>query len=90
MVVPLFCLLIINTCSQNTIAIMGYGPEDKNTVLELTYMYGVKSYDKGNGYAQVTSFKYVIVRYSLRQVTLTNSFEFIIDHRFFPRLEKPP
>jgi len=32
---------------------MGYGPEDQNTVLELTYNYGVKEYDKGNGYAQV-------------------------------------
>eukprot|EP00252_Welwitschia_mirabilis_P027218 TRINITY_DN9279_c0_g1_i1.p1 TRINITY_DN9279_c0_g1~~TRINITY_DN9279_c0_g1_i1.p1 ORF type:complete len:370 (+),score=79.49 TRINITY_DN9279_c0_g1_i1:86-1195(+) len=36
-----------------TIAMMGYGPEDKSTVLELTYNYGVKSYDKGNGYAQI-------------------------------------
>lgn len=32
---------------------MGYGPEDKNPVLELTYNYGVTKYDKGNGYAQV-------------------------------------
>jgi hypothetical protein len=32
---------------------MGYGPEDKNAVLELTYNYGVKEYDKGNAYAQV-------------------------------------
>jgi len=39
---------------QYTIAIMGYGPEDNNAVLELTYHYGVKEYDKGNGYAQVT------------------------------------
>ncbi|XXG48078.1 hypothetical protein AAC387_Pa02g2614 [Persea americana] len=36
-----------------TIAMMGYGPEDKNAVLELTYNYGVKEYDKGNGYAQI-------------------------------------
>ncbi|XP_031119292.1 putative lactoylglutathione lyase [Ipomoea triloba] len=36
-----------------TIAIMGYGPEDKNVVVELTYNYGVKEYDKGNGYAQI-------------------------------------
>ncbi|TXG62013.1 hypothetical protein EZV62_013376 [Acer yangbiense] len=36
-----------------TIAMMGYGPEDKNTVLELTYNYGVSEYDKGNGYAQI-------------------------------------
>jgi len=41
---------------QYTIAMMGYGPEDQNTVLELTYNYGVKEYDKGNGYAQVNIF----------------------------------
>ncbi|XP_065631215.1 probable lactoylglutathione lyase, chloroplastic isoform X2 [Quercus suber] len=35
-----------------TNAIMGYGPEDKNAVLELTYNYGVTEYDKGNGYTQ--------------------------------------
>uniref|UniRef100_A0A453M5D6 Uncharacterized protein n=1 Tax=Aegilops tauschii subsp. strangulata TaxID=200361 RepID=A0A453M5D6_AEGTS len=32
---------------------MGYGPEDQNAVLELTYNYGVTEYDKGNAYAQV-------------------------------------
>ncbi|PIA64818.1 hypothetical protein AQUCO_00100348v1 [Aquilegia coerulea] len=36
-----------------TIAMMGYGPEDKNVVLELTYNYGVTEYDKGNAYAQI-------------------------------------
>ncbi|XP_021745480.1 putative lactoylglutathione lyase [Chenopodium quinoa] len=36
-----------------TTAIMGYGPENNNAVLELTYNYGVKEYDKGNGYAQI-------------------------------------
>ncbi|KAB2077442.1 hypothetical protein ES319_A06G101100v1 [Gossypium barbadense] len=36
-----------------TTAMMGYGPEDKNAVLELTYNYGVTEYDKGNGYAQI-------------------------------------
>ncbi|KAL4374782.1 hypothetical protein AHAS_Ahas05G0216200 [Arachis hypogaea] len=36
-----------------TIAIMGYGPEDENAVLELTYNYGVTEYDKGDGYAQI-------------------------------------
>ncbi|XP_020088944.1 probable lactoylglutathione lyase, chloroplastic [Ananas comosus] len=36
-----------------TIAMMGYGPEDKNPVLELTYNYGVTEYSKGNGYAQI-------------------------------------
>lgn len=37
---------------------MGYGPEDKNAVMELTYSYGVTEYDKGNGYGQVRSPKY--------------------------------
>lgn len=36
-----------------TIAMMGYGLEDKSAVLELTYNYGVMEYDKGNGYAQI-------------------------------------
>lgn len=38
---------------QYTVAMMGYGPEEKNAVLELTYNYGVTEYDKGNAYAQV-------------------------------------
>lgn len=38
---------------QYTIALLGYGPEDKNAVMELTYNYGVTEYDKGNAYAQV-------------------------------------
>ncbi|KAK7311780.1 hypothetical protein RJT34_10129 [Clitoria ternatea] len=42
-----------NPEQKYTVAIMGYGPEDKNTVLELTYNYGVTTYDKGNGYAQI-------------------------------------
>lgn len=45
--------LIFVLTFQYTIAMMGYGPEDKNAVLELTYNYGVSEYDKGNGYAQV-------------------------------------
>lgn len=33
---------------------VGYGEEEqKITVLELTYNYGVTEYTKGNGYAQV-------------------------------------
>ncbi|CAL0330921.1 unnamed protein product [Lupinus luteus] len=36
-----------------TIAMLGYGPEDKSVVLELTYNYGVTEYDKGNAYAQI-------------------------------------
>lgn len=35
---------------------LGYGPEDKSTVLELTYNYGVTKYEKGSGYAQVYTF----------------------------------
>nr|KJB65680.1 hypothetical protein B456_010G108000 [Gossypium raimondii] len=38
-----------------TTAMMGFGPEDKNAVLELTYNYGVTEYDKGNGYAQIAN-----------------------------------
>lgn len=40
---------------QYTIAMLGYGPEDKSAVMELTYNYGVTEYDKGNAYAQVPS-----------------------------------
>ncbi|KAL6629531.1 hypothetical protein ACP70R_029296 [Stipagrostis hirtigluma subsp. patula] len=36
-----------------TVAMMGYGPEDKNAVLELTYNYGVTEYEKGNAYGQI-------------------------------------
>lgn len=36
-----------------TLAMMGYGPEDKSTVLELTYNYGVTEYTKGDAYGQV-------------------------------------
>jgi len=32
---------------------MGYGPEEKTTVLELTYNHGITKYDKGDAYAQV-------------------------------------
>ncbi|KAK7410374.1 hypothetical protein VNO78_01108 [Psophocarpus tetragonolobus] len=42
-----------NPEQKYTVAFMGYGPEDKNTVLELTYNYGVTNYDKGNGYVQI-------------------------------------
>lgn len=34
---------------------MGYEEEEKTTVLELTYNYGVTEYTKGNAYAQVNS-----------------------------------
>ncbi|KAH7440043.1 hypothetical protein KP509_04G088800 [Ceratopteris richardii] len=36
-----------------TIAMLGYGPEEKSAVMELTYNYGVTEYEKGNAYAQV-------------------------------------
>ncbi|RCV29731.1 hypothetical protein SETIT_6G036000v2 [Setaria italica] len=36
-----------------TIAKLGYADEDKTTVLELIYNYGVTEYSKGNAYAQV-------------------------------------
>ena len=32
---------------------LGYDEEEKTTVLELTYNYGVTEYTKGNAYAQV-------------------------------------
>jgi hypothetical protein len=46
---------------QYTIAMMGYGPEDKSAVLELTYNYGVKEYEKGNGYGQVRVYTCILV-----------------------------
>ncbi|CAI5496297.1 unnamed protein product [Closterium sp. Naga37s-1] len=36
-----------------TIAMVGYGPEAESAVVELTYNYGVESYEKGNAYAQI-------------------------------------
>ncbi|KAL6517047.1 hypothetical protein OROHE_018007 [Orobanche hederae] len=36
-----------------TVAMMGFGPEDKNAVIELTYNYGVTEYNQGNAYAQI-------------------------------------
>ncbi|KHN18179.1 Putative lactoylglutathione lyase, chloroplast, partial [Glycine soja] len=42
-----------NPEQKYTVAFMGYGPEYMNSVLELTYNYGVTNYDKGNGYAQI-------------------------------------
>ncbi|KAL5976836.1 hypothetical protein ACLOJK_021170 [Asimina triloba] len=42
-----------NPEQKYTIATMGYGPEDKNPVLELRYNYGIKEYNKGNGYMQI-------------------------------------
>ena len=36
-----------------TLAFVGYGDESSNAVLELTYNYGVSSYDLGTGYGHV-------------------------------------
>lgn len=49
-----FTIVLTGPVLQYTIAMMGYGPEDKSAVLELTYNYGVTEYDKGNAYAQVS------------------------------------
>ncbi|KAL9226833.1 hypothetical protein vseg_002600 [Gypsophila vaccaria] len=42
-----------NPEDKYTVALMGYGPEDTNAVVELTYNHGIKDYDKGNGYGQI-------------------------------------
>ena len=36
-----------------TLAFVGYGEEASNTVIELTYNYGVDSYDLGKGYGHI-------------------------------------
>lgn len=36
-----------------TLAFVGYGDEDSNTVIELTYNYGVENYDLGKGYGHI-------------------------------------
>ncbi len=36
-----------------TLAFLGYGNEEENTVLELTYNWGVESYDLGTGYGHI-------------------------------------
>jgi lactoylglutathione lyase len=36
-----------------TLAFMGYGGENENTVLELTYNWGTKEYDHGNAFGHV-------------------------------------
>lgn len=33
---------------------VGYGPEDTHFVVELTYNYGIKSYDRGNDFISLT------------------------------------
>ena len=36
-----------------TLAFLGYGPEDSHPALELTYNYGVTSYDLGTGFGHL-------------------------------------
>ena len=36
-----------------TLAFVGYGPEDAHAVIELTYNYGVESYDLGTAYGHI-------------------------------------
>lgn len=36
-----------------TLAFVGYGPEESNTVIELTYNYGHEPYDLGTGYGHI-------------------------------------
>ena len=36
-----------------TLAFVGYGDEKDNTVIELTYNYGVESYDLGTGFGHI-------------------------------------
>lgn len=36
-----------------TLAFLGYGDESDTTVIELTYNWGVESYDLGNGYGHI-------------------------------------
>jgi len=36
-----------------TLAFIGYGDESDNTVIELTYNWGVESYDMGNAYGHI-------------------------------------
>lgn len=38
---------------QFTLAFLGYGAESENTVIELTYNWGVSSYELGNGYGHI-------------------------------------
>ena len=36
-----------------TLAFVGYGSEEKNAVIELTYNWGIKQYDKGDAYGHI-------------------------------------
>lgn len=38
---------------QFTLAFLGYGSEEKNSVIELTYNWGVTHYEQGNAYGHI-------------------------------------
>ncbi len=38
---------------QFTLAFLGYGDEAENTVIELTYNWGVEAYEQGNAYGHI-------------------------------------
>lgn len=38
---------------QFTLAFVGYGPEDSNSVIELTYNWGVESYELGTAFGHI-------------------------------------
>jgi hypothetical protein len=61
---------------QYTIAMMGYDDEDKTTVIELTYNYGVTEYSKGNAYAQVSMKSFLCIM-------LLQCWHFLITVSFF-------
>lgn len=42
-----------NTEYKYTLAFVGYGPESEEAVLELTYNWGVDSYELGNAYGHI-------------------------------------
>lgn len=42
-----------NTEYKYTLAFVGYQPESEGAVLELTYNWGVESYDSGNAYGHI-------------------------------------
>lgn len=42
-----------NTEYKYTLAFLGYGDESENSVIELTYNWGVEEYDLGNAYGHI-------------------------------------
>lgn len=42
-----------NTEYKYTLAFLGYGDESENSVIELTYNWGVEEYDLGNSYGHI-------------------------------------